>query len=111
MLALLFCIASTLSAGGSKDDKNNQAQEKNAAVIQVSGRVRLVGSEPFPDLIISGPDKDWYIAKDEENKLKHLQQRTVTVEGTETVHTLYFANKRPAGERRTLRNIKVIAVN
>ena len=79
--------------------------------VQVTGLVRLVGNNPFPELVISGTDREWYVEKDEEHKLIDLQHRTVTVEGVETVRMMRFANGLPAGERYSLENIKVIAVD
>ena len=101
LLPLFFCLAAALPAGGSR--------EKDA-VVQVSGRVRLVGSGALPELVISGPGAEWYVEKGEEHKLMDLQQRNVTVEGIETVKALRFANGSPAGERRTLKKIKIISV-
>ena len=83
-------------------------EEKRA--VQISGRVRLVGHEPFPELVISGENGEWYIAKEEEYKLRDLQQRTVEIEGEETVIALIFANGMSAGQRRTLTNIKIISI-
>ena len=62
------------------------------------------------ELVITGSDKEWYVAKEDEHKLIELQHRIVTVEGTETVTRLNFANGFPAGERRTLKNIKIVSV-
>ena len=98
---LLFCLAAALPALGSREKKT---------VVKITGTVRLVGSEPFSELVISGTDDEWYIDKDDEQKLWNLQQRTVTVEGKETVKELKFANGRSAGERRILRDIKIITV-
>jgi len=100
-LLLFLCLAAALPAGGKKE---------KAPVVRVSGRVRLVGSSPMSELVITGPDKEWYIAREEQEKLFDLQQRTVTVEGEETVVQLKFAGGMPAGERRTLKNIKIIAI-
>jgi hypothetical protein len=47
---------------------------------------------------------------EEMDLLKDLQYRTVVVEGVETVVELRFANGLSAGERRTLREIKIISV-
>ena len=107
LLLLFFCSAAVLSARGGKEEKSAAVQ---STVVQVSGRVRLVGSEPFSELVITGQDREWYIDKDDEHKLKDLQHRTVTVEGAETVKALTFANGLPAGERRTLKNIRIISI-
>jgi len=104
ILLSLLCIAAVLPALGNKE-KNQVA----ATVVQVTGKVRLVGSGPMPELVITGPDKEWYIDREEEHKLKDMQHRTVAVEGTETVIELKFANGMSAGERRTLKKIKIIS--
>ena len=100
-LLLLVFFAAALPARGNR--------EKNTTV-QVTGTVRLVGNEPFAELVIHSDDRLWYIANDDEHKLRDLQHRTVTVEAIETVVELQFASGRSAGERRTLRNIRIIAV-
>ena len=101
-LGLLFiCLAAALSALGNKEED---------AVVQVTGRVRLVGSGPMPEIVISGQERQWYVAKEDSEKLKQLQHRTVTVEGKETVAELKFASGRSAGTRRTLSDIKIIKV-
>ena len=96
---LFLCLATVMHAGGDKE---------KSAVVEVTGVVRLVGSSPIPELVITGTDKEWYVAREEEYKLKDLQHRIVTVKGSETVINLTFANGFPAGERRTLKNIKII---
>jgi hypothetical protein len=97
---VFFCLVTVMHAWGVREGET---------VVEITGIVRLVGSSPATELVISGLDKEWYIAKEEEHKLKNLQHRTVTVKGSETVINLTFANGFPAGERRTLRKIKIIA--
>ena len=101
-ILLFFCLAAVLPAGGSKKEKS--------VIVQVTGRVRLVGSEPITEVVISGPEWEWYVAREDEHKLKDLQHRTVTVEGSETVIELTFVNGLSAGTRRTLTNIKIISI-
>jgi hypothetical protein len=80
-------------------------------VVIITGTVRLVGSGTLPQLVITGDRVQWYIMEGEDrDKLFDLQQRTVTVEGEETVRQLTFASGRSAGTRRELRNIKIIEV-
>ena len=123
-LCLALCLAASLHAWGRKEVKSVEAQPaqnvpqtreaqtepEEKRVVRVSGRVRLVGHDPFPELVISGEDGEWYIAKEEEYKLKDLQQRTVEIEGEETVIELIFASGISAGQRRTLTNIRIISV-
>ena len=101
-LLVLLCLAVILPARGNKDKSEAET------VVEVTGRVRLVGSGPMPELVITGPDREWYIVREEEYKLKDMQHRTVTVKGAETVTELKFANGMSAGERRTLKDIKII---
>jgi hypothetical protein len=99
---LMLCITVLLPAGGKKE---------KADVVRVTGTVRLVGTGLFPELVITGAEREWHITPDEEKKLHDLQHRTVTVEGVETVTELRFANGLSAGVHRELKNIKIIAVH
>lgn len=100
---LLLCAFIPVSGRGKK--------EAPPPVIQISGRVRLVGSSPMAQIVISTENGEWYIERDEQHKLWDLQQRIVTVEGIETTEELRFANGLSAGIRRTLKNIKIISIN
>jgi hypothetical protein len=95
-------IPMMVSAFGNKEKEN---------VVQATGVVRLVGTSLFPEIVITGFDKEWYIEKNEMDKLHDLQHRTVTVEGVETTRELTFASGIPAGTRRELKKIKIISVN
>lgn len=104
--ALLLCVTAFLPALGNREND----KKPEAPVVQASGVVRLVGTALFPELVITGSEKEWYVPNEEKAKLHDFQHRTVTVEGEETVIELKFASGFPAGVRRELRNIKVIAV-
>ena len=100
-----FCLASALptvlhALGG----------KEKSGIVRVTGIVRLVGGSPFSEIVITGQDGQWFIAKEDARKLIDLQHRTVTVEGAETVEELTFANGRPAGKRRILNRIKIIEI-
>ena len=109
---LFVCLAAALPAGGKKD--NSLAEEsqtvQEGTPVKITGRVRLVGSDPLPSLVITGEKHEWYIASEDRQILHDLQQRTVTVEGTETIRALKWANGKSAGTRRYLSNIKIISV-
>ena len=100
-ILLFLCLAAVLPAGGKKE---------KSTIVQVTGRLRLVGSGPAAELVITGQDREWYVAKGDQDKLKDFQHRIVTVEGAETITELKFANGMSAGERRTLKNIKIITI-
>jgi hypothetical protein len=76
--------------------------------LRVSGVVRLVGSSPLTELLISAESGEWHIEEKDRDKLLKFQQRIVTVEGEERTETLRFADGRPAGERRYLGNIRIV---
>jgi hypothetical protein len=97
----MLCAA-LLAAGGAKE------AGETPETVRVSGVVRLVGSGPVAELFISNEDREWQIDRKDRDKLRNLQQQTVTVEGEEWAEELTFADGRPAGERRYLRNIKII---
>ena len=98
---LFFCLAAVLTA---------QCQCQKKVTVQVTGKVRLVGSDSFSELVISSEDKQWYIASDEIKKLKDLQQRIVTVEGEETIKEMKWASGGSAGTRIYLSNIRIVTV-
>ena len=100
------CLAAFLPARGSKEPDPVPQQ----TVVQVKGRVRLVGSVGFEELVISGDNGQWYVSNEDAPKLKNLQQQTVTVEGVEEIKELKWASGRSAGKRRYLSNIKIVAV-
>ena len=108
MLSVFFCLAAALPALGGKCE--GDPVREHQAVIRVSGLVRLVGNEPFTELVISGSESEWNIEAGEEYKLRDLQHRRVVVEGVETVIALRFASGIPAGERRILSEVKIISV-
>jgi hypothetical protein len=117
LILFLFCIAASLSPLGRKEKAPVQEEssaieeEQKGVLVQVSGRVRLVGNAPFTELVITGNEDEWYIAREEAPLLHEFQHQTVTVEGLETVAELRFANGVFAGLRRTLRDIKILEIS
>jgi len=131
LFAFLFCLAAALPAWGRKEksgtekiDAQKIGLEENAAekigagrtetvitvLVQATGIVRLVGGGPIPEIVITGSDREWYVSREDDHLLKELQHRTVTVEGYETVLELRFANGLSAGQRRMLKDIKILNV-
>jgi uncharacterized membrane protein len=110
LVPLFLCFAASLPAFGKKEKDSNKTAPV-VTVVRVTGVVRLVGNDPFTELIIDNSQTLWYIARDEKYKLNDLQHRTVTVEGEETVRELKFGNGMSAGTRRDLMNIRIISVD
>ncbi|MCL2231118.1 MAG: hypothetical protein FWC01_08475 [Treponema sp.] len=105
LLVLFFILSVFAFASGNRE----RQPEQTVTVVRVTGIVRLVGSDIFPEIVISG-EHNWYIARNEMRKLHDFQHRTVTVEGEETITELTFAGGMPAGRRRDLKNIRIISV-
>ena len=103
-VVFLLCASQSLPAGG-----GNETEGSKPVNVTVSGRVRLVGSSPMSFLVISGEDREWYIAEAEVKKMMHLQQQNVTVSGREYYVEYFFANGSPAGRRYFLKDITVIS--
>ncbi|GHV92639.1 hypothetical protein AGMMS50268_31420 [Spirochaetia bacterium] len=79
--------------------------------VEVSGRVRLVGSEPFPDLVLTDEgDHTWYINADDRPTVAAYEQQTVTIRGTVELKEMVLANGRSLGSRRTLSGVTLIKV-
>lgn len=82
--------------------------EEALGKVRVSGRVRLVGSSPRTELVISGDTEEWFTEQQDRDKLVKLQQQTVTVEGSGYSLDMILANGIYMGKRLILRNIRVI---
>ena len=105
IVGIILLVGGVLFARGMKDTA--PAKRK----VQITGTVRLVGNNIFPEIVITTKEGEWYIVPDEMEKLHNLQHRTVTVEGEETVEQLTFAGGLPAGKRYELSNVVVLTVS
>jgi hypothetical protein len=105
LFPLLLSAAALCGLGGQDDNEKPQTVR---ASTRVTGRVRLVGSGPGMELVITGENREWHIDKKDQDKLRNLQQQTVTVEGEERSQEMTFANGSSAGTWYFLRNIKII---
>jgi hypothetical protein len=108
---LIFTLPLILSAAvlcGLGGQEKSETPQTIRATAQATGRVRLVGSGPGMELVITGTNREWHMDKKDQDKLLNLQQQTVTVEGEESSQEMTFANGRSAGTRYVLRNIKII---
>jgi hypothetical protein len=77
--------------------------------VELSGRVRLVGSEPFPELVITDAgDQDWYIESASRRTLQPYEQRSLTIRGKVELIELILANGYSLGIRRILSDVTVI---
>jgi hypothetical protein len=103
LLRALFLLCAAMAAALGTRDRSEKPE-----TLRVTGVVRLVGSGPGMELLLSNEYQEWHIDRSDRDKLWDLQQQTVTLEGEEQREDLTFADGRPAGERRYLRNITII---
>jgi hypothetical protein len=82
--------------------------ETKKTTVEVSGRVRLVGSGPDTELVITGKDREWHVSPRDRKKLMKLQQQVVRVRGKESFVDLHFANGMSAGRRYILEDIRLV---
>jgi hypothetical protein len=114
---LFFFSAFCIQAWGKQDKTATRepAENSNAAgsfpeeIIQVRGRVRLVGSMPLSSLVISDSDgQDWYVEGADRNRIAGYEQQSITVEGQSEYRDIILANGEKIGVQRFLRDITVI---
>jgi hypothetical protein len=78
-------------------------------IVQIRGRIRLVGNMPFPRLVITDEsDRDWYLEGADRELLAAHEQRTLMVSGQTEYQDIILANGTKAGVRRFLRDVRII---
>ncbi|MDR2158751.1 MAG: hypothetical protein LBP23_01650 [Treponema sp.] len=84
-------------------------QAAEGQTLTVTGTVRLVGNEPFTELVLTdGAGNDWYIDEDSRSLLASRQHRTVTVRGRVRLLEMVLANGRVLGTRRIIRGATLL---
>jgi hypothetical protein len=74
--------------------------------VEVTGIVHLVGSEPFPELVITDDeDNNWYIDNNDRKTLSRFVQERVTVRGTVRSQDMILANNQYVGTRKILSDL------
>jgi hypothetical protein len=108
IFGLIFLLAFVVL---SADDTGSERPEGEKRPVKITGVVRLVGSDLFSEIVISvSREENYYVVKDEKEKLFDLQHRTVTVEGDESTSEMRAASGRRTITRRVLQNIKIISI-
>lgn len=79
------------------------------ATVEVNGKIRRVGNEPFSVLVITdSADKDWYTDEEGALLLRSFEQKKVTVQAKVELKEMTLANGKIMGTRRILTNMKII---
>ena len=119
---IIFCMSVPLFARGAKDSEPQIIQVSpeaavadtygkiaNGDTIKVSGRVRLVGSEPFSEMIITDrKGRDWHIAPESRGSLANKEQQTVRVRGRVEIKEMIMADGRLLGYRVILHDVRLL---
>lgn len=110
--ALLFLAAlCPLSASGLFDGgvkKANWEKAETGQKVELSGTVRLVGNEPFPETVITDSEgRDWFIEAESAPLLQGMEHRPVTVTGTVERKPMTLANGKQLEDRRILLGLTV----
>ncbi|MDR2631183.1 MAG: hypothetical protein LBC60_09705 [Spirochaetaceae bacterium] len=78
-------------------------------LLELSGRLSLRGSEPFPEPVLTDQEgHEWYIAREERKVLSGYEQRIVTVRGRLELREMILANGENRGTRRVLSGIVLV---
>ncbi|MDR1899659.1 MAG: hypothetical protein LBQ55_06605, partial [Treponema sp.] len=101
--ARLFSLGGKETAPLRPSDGDLYEHAAEGQVLTLTGRVRLVGNEPFPELVLTdGADNDWYVGEEGRALLAPYQHRLVTIRGTVRLLELVLANGRALGTRRII---------
>jgi hypothetical protein len=102
---LLACVAGgVLVARGLGDREKEPAPE----IRTIQGRIRLVGNEPFTELVLTEEEgNDWFIEGPARDSLMHRQHEVLVLRGEAEYRDIILADGRRAGVRHILRNVTV----
>ncbi|MDR0527281.1 MAG: hypothetical protein LBG79_05655 [Spirochaetaceae bacterium] len=82
---------------------------KNGKRVEVAGIVRITGSTPFTEVIITDSENnDWYIEARDAKKLHPFQHTEIRVRGTVRLTEILLANNKSLGIRRSLSKVEVL---
>lgn len=113
LFVALVCVCATPAfAFGNREHTvltgNGVLEAETGDRVEVYGRVRRVGSDPFPVIVVTDEyEIDWYIPEDAE-LLAAFEQQRVTVQGTLFIRPLTLANGQSVGTRRELTDVQTI---
>jgi hypothetical protein len=78
-------------------------------LLELTGRLSLRGSEPFPEPVLTdGEGYEWYIAREDRKILAGYEGRMVTIRGRLELREMILANGQNLGTRRILSEIILV---
>jgi hypothetical protein len=121
LTAALFCIAALVRPLGQEEPERTPPPERaltgaglyenalEGQLVELTGRVRLVGNEPFPELVLTGEDgHSWFIAPEDRTVLSAYEQRIVTIRGRVKLQEMILADGQRLETRRILSGVTLI---
>lgn len=92
-LGTLACCGTRAVAADGVEPRVAAAAPEDGSSVRVEGIVRLVGSAPFPVLVLSDAEgRDWYLDEAGQALLRSYERRTVTVEGVFRLRRMILAD-------------------
>jgi hypothetical protein len=120
LFTLLLSAALSPHALGNSDQDNaanesagagsaEPAAQPEAEPLTVTGTIRLLGSEPFPELVLTdGEGNDWYLDGDAREKARTYQHQELTLRGRPEYKEMKLANGMSMGTRYFLRDAVIV---
>ena len=108
LLAAFLIAAGTGSALGGGEPENERGVKLGEAV-EITGRVRRVGAEPFSSLVITDEaSQDWHVLSEWEAVVADFEQREVTVRATVTRREMQLADGTDLSPRWELSEVTLV---
>jgi hypothetical protein len=77
--------------------------------ITIRGVIRLLGNEPFPELVLTDAEgNDWYLDGDAKKKARPYEHRELTLRGRPEYKEMTLVNGMSMGIRRLLRDAVIL---
>jgi hypothetical protein len=106
---LLCVLSSSYSFGKKEKTSSNWETVQNNQKVTVTGKVRLVGNEPFAEYVIADEnDKQWYIDDESKEKILFKEQNKIVVTAIAQRKKMILANGRELEDKRVLTIINII---
>ncbi|MDR2096579.1 MAG: hypothetical protein LBP76_13845 [Treponema sp.] len=79
-------------------------------LVEVTGIIRVVGNEPFSEIVITEEGQQtWYLEEESRALLGRYRQRKIAVRGTVELQEITLANGRYLETRRILKDVSLIS--
>lgn len=102
-LALALPAAAAGLFDGGKPKAADWDKARDGQRVELEGTVRLIGNEPFTEVVITDAEgRDWFLDAEGEHLVSLKEHRPVKVTGTVALKPMTLANGKKLPDRRTL---------